>query len=363
MAQIGGVQPDWTCSSPVQFSSHDIAPDFDFILSNEELGITIQNEPLVFGEVIAPHPDTAHTEFDRLGHNADGNLYSVHSPLNKSPSPATLIRQLRELCISLSEHAATIPPLSIHQSRGQNQDSMELEGLPNASIASIGNGRSLFTIDQTFRVTQSLVNIYPCVNSTIRKPPESSTVLISHPVKSHLTQSASGPDGLSITEFSNLIFEPADSPTLDHGLIFLLLSCHHQVLDIWNTILRHMEAVANLAIMPPCQKLQVGSFVPSLSSTSTTVQSALTIELATQLLDQICQLREHLAAFSSVPSNRNFEELSSPDNDGQGREIGGAQIHIEITRMATRHVADRPKEMLLKVKTAKRLIDQKHQRP
>jgi hypothetical protein len=130
-------------------------------------------------------------------------------------------------------------------------------------------------------------HLHNCKNEADQSYVEPMNITASPSVDSSTVQGSSRPDRISVPESSELISVLTYPSPLDHGLVLLLLSCHHCVVDIWEAIFSHIQALSKLPVKPACQKLQVGSFVVSSPSILTSIQAALIIELAAQLLAQI----------------------------------------------------------------------------
>ena len=148
------------------------------------------------------------------------------------------VRKLADLNVRLYEHARKLPPVTqIPISDTQSLDSQ------------------VFAIDETFRMTQSLIGalkgLYPRVG-------------------------------------------PAPDFVPDHGTLLLIMSCSNRVFDIYEVIFVHMRACIQHKVMPvtadgkavSLPQLRIGSFAPPTPS-AMVVHMLLIILMASELFDQL----------------------------------------------------------------------------
>lgn len=164
------------------------------------------------------------------------------------------VRQLAELNIGLYDHAATLPPKTTKTTNSTNEASKK---------APTKDGKP-FAIDQTFHLTQTLINIlsrlYPHTRNHAPFPPK-----------------------------DNL---PQSHP--DQGTILLILSCYNRVMDIYEVIFHHMQGCICHSITPTMADgqtitlppVRIGSFAPS-NTSAIAMQMMLIIMLASRLFDQL----------------------------------------------------------------------------
>jgi len=167
------------------------------------------------------------------------------------------IRQLADLNVQLYEHAKTLPPLDI-----------SFADLP--LLTSPSEGR-LFAIDDTFKMTQSLINL---VQQLYSPSPSSSS---------------------SSPSFSSDSMRDSSKDTgPDQGTALLILSCANRVFDIYDNILHHMRscitnctapvyADGKLIVLPP---LRIGNFSPP-KTTTVTMHMLMVVVMASGLFDQL----------------------------------------------------------------------------
>ncbi len=135
-----------------------------------------------------------------------------------------------------------------------------------------------FCVEETYRVTDTLVNIYSDFSLALHH------------------------------ERSEQLME--DSTNLSKSSVYLLVSCHHRLLDIWSKIFGHARQCVASAITgiggrhgyhPSVPKLGVGAFSPS-PSNNLYLHEALVSQFALQLRDGIQKVVVQLTATSAVMS-------------------------------------------------------------
>ena len=197
------------------------------------------------------------------------------------------IRQLSKLSISLFEHSNTIPPLTIHEPIPENEDQQETM---NSRAKKYAN----YSVDETFRVTQELIDIYPSFLELFTKRQ------VSHSSKSSNVQRTlnSPVDAEQRFEHFGPVAQPLlNSVNLDHSSILLILSCHLRVIDIYEQLFKHMNACIELRGLTSAQdeptfmapQLRIGSYVPPIAA-AVPMQMLLLIHFATSLCDFAVEL-------------------------------------------------------------------------
>ncbi|PQE21665.1 Transcription factor ACEII protein [Rutstroemia sp. NJR-2017a WRK4] len=234
----------------------------------------------------------------------------VSQPIHLSPKQPTFttsqssiasscIQTLSKLAVDLHRHHMTVPPQSIHN-HGLALDESRL----NID----------FSIDNTFRLTQSLVDIYPsCIDTFITRAPNLSS---GHPSeknsdisREHLTSTVV-PSGANV-----------DQPS-----ILLILSCHMRLIEIYEEIFAHAHACIDQdgttcnheQTYPSVPALRIGSFVPS-PSMAASMQMMLVMQLSTQLLDYATQL------FTLMQPSRHAGETAGLMTSGTKISLGTAE--------------------------------------
>ncbi|KAM3073605.1 hypothetical protein ACMFMG_004510 [Clarireedia jacksonii] len=189
---------------------------------------------------------------------------------SQSPIASSCIQTLSKLAVDLHGHRMTVPPQSIHK-RG--------------SPLNISAPYSDFSIDKTFRLTQSLVDIYPsCIETFVTR----TAILSSANFREMNFDNSREP--LTSTVASGVV-------EIDQPSILLILSCHMRLIDIYEELYKHAQACmagegtacsyqqTNLSI----PALRIGSYVPP-PSMAVSIQMMLLMHLLTQLLDYATQL-------------------------------------------------------------------------
>jgi hypothetical protein len=217
---------------------------------------------------------------------AVNNLISTVHP----KSEKHLVHQLSQLSVNLYGHIATIPPQSIHDT------------LPDGARPEAHTG---YSVDQTFQLTQDLIDIYPVFIDTFLKK--------SSPESSASDKSFDTPNTQSSTTYEDLIClpsplhvaaKPARPTSHDHASVLLLLSCHIRIIDIYDEIFVHMARCAedNMGPFEPvsqqCQMyappaVKLGNFTPPPSS-AVPMMMLLLVQQASQLSENAAELANHL---------------------------------------------------------------------
>ena len=195
--------------------------------------------------------------------------------------PIYTIRELADLNVHLYQHAETLPPAT----------SVVSDRRPSVK------GR-LFEIDETFQMTQRLVDIihdlYPN-NNTVTPLPS----------------------------------------TPDQGTVLLLLSCANRVFNIYETIFSHMRGCINGHLTPvhadgmtvSLPSIRIGSFSPP-SPAAVTMHMLMVILMASNLFDQ---LQEVLGLHRSTRLERATETATADEENGHvSRECSHDRLEVEL---------------------------------
>ena len=203
-------------------------------------------------------------------------------PNSQQRSLTQCIRQLSELSMSLFEHSKTIPPQSIHEPVPENEVYQETMNFRSQTYAS-------YSTDETFRLTQELIDIYPSFIDLFTKRK------VSHPqARGHTTEEALERLGPIAPSLSNPLH-------LDHASILLLLSCHLRLVDIYDELFKHshvcikQRGVPGTAAQAQFQmpQLRIGNYVPR-STTAVTMQMLMLFHFATSLSNYAIELDGHI---------------------------------------------------------------------
>lgn len=220
------------------------------------------------------------------------------------------IRQLSELSMSLFEHSTTIPPLSIHDPVPENEDQQE-------TMNNRAKNYSYYSVDETFRVTQELINIYPSFLELFARRKISRSPSADSPPLGGADQ---------IVDYLGPVAPPLSNPLhLDHSAILLILSCHLRVIDIYDQLFKHMKVCIDLKGVVSTQdqacftapQLRIGNFVPPMA-TAVPMQMLLLLHFATSLCDFAVQLDGHIrdpengcTSAGSSRSNQSEDEVKA----------------------------------------------------
>ena len=241
------------------------------------------------------------------GGRHDGRMDTLpahHAEVGPSQKPpqelASLVRIAAELAIKLGEHAATVPPMSIHRLPRPWLVEATPTGERNGSVAQSHDStrvapithRPSFAIDDTFHLTQSLIELYPSfVDLAFRPSAHSRGEVHTEPSSEagHETQ-----------------------PELDHASVLLILSCHHRLVDVWESIFAHFEAVLDRGeqLGRRCGKIAVRSFEPP-QAMGVKIQMVLMIQFAEELCAHIRRLLKELAL--TRPTSRRQQHEAPAD--------------------------------------------------
>jgi hypothetical protein len=161
-------------------------------------------------------------------------------------------------------------------------------------------------MDETFKLTQDLNDIYPVFIDTFLKgrSSQSETPSCYNPrtPSSHASSPQDDPVDTTAPLYANVI-TPNPGACHDHASILLLLSCHVRVIDIYDELFKHMtvcmsdrelnskEIVINQMCSLP--KVSIGTYTPPPSS-SIPMQMMLLVHLAAQLSENAAELAAHL---------------------------------------------------------------------
>ncbi|KAH7412749.1 hypothetical protein BKA64DRAFT_702871 [Cadophora sp. MPI-SDFR-AT-0126] len=222
--------------------------------------------------------------------NPRGNLqytwpYGVREP--EPDSAKTFVRKLSQLNVDLSDHKATLPPLSVHDDLPPELD----VACPQSTE---------YVLEDTFRLTQSLIEIYPSfLHLFINPTPSSKSTTPDSDFLSTGMFENDGEGSSSSTATSN-ISSCAKQP-LDHASILLLISCHLRVIDIYDTLFKHMDACISqrgmaknarqAALSAPT--LSIGNYIPPPSS-AVPMQMLLLVQFASQLYNYAIDLASEI---------------------------------------------------------------------
>lgn len=169
------------------------------------------------------------------------------------------VGRLSSLSNVLYEHSLTLPPLTVYEPSTPEED---LDRVINPPVE--------YHLDETFRLTQEMIDIYPTVINLC-------SVGLSIPLVN--AGSSVRPESLNIPK----------SKVVDHSTLLLGLSCHLRLIDIYDALFAHMQVcvfhrgdIPNINVVFVAPVIKIGNFVPPQSS-SVPMQMLLFIQLASQL--------------------------------------------------------------------------------
>jgi hypothetical protein len=266
--------------NPDMFSFQDHTSTEGIIsLLNYDSNSTGKNNP-----VRSPLKDTPHLSMDADDANQSplpfgSNPWSLQDPNINRDSIGECIKKLSMLSSDLFEHSQTIPPLSIHDPDSVNQVKSLHPGVDDYSQ---------YVVEETFRLTQTLIDIYPNFLSIFLNRTSTST-----PSFGCTTDTSPGSSTSSTTPEDTTPTCPSKtsrSKPLDHSSIILLSSCHMRVIDIYDELFKHMGvcirqrgvALTRRQAQLKAPTLAIGSYIPPLSS-AVPMQMLLLVQFASQL--------------------------------------------------------------------------------
>jgi hypothetical protein len=218
---------------------------------------------------------------------------------SQSSIASSCIQTLSKLAVDLHAHRMTVPPQSIHN-RGSALDESPL--------------KIHFSIDNTFCLTQSLIDIYPtCIDTFV-----TGTANLSSGTPSEQSFDISR-ENLTST------FVPHVA-RIDQPSILLILSCHMRLIEIYQELFAHAHACIDQEgtthnhkqTNPSVPALRIGSYVPS-PSMAASMQMMLGMHLSTQLLDYATQL------FAAIQPSRHAGDNAGLMTSGTEMSLGTAE--------------------------------------
>lgn len=225
-------------------------------------GVGFDLDPVLAGEASGPALD--------VGINApSATVTEHHESVNAGVNmdPVHYVRQLADLNVRLCEHMNMLPPLG--------------NAASSAGIMPSRNGQ-LFPIDETFSLTQSLID--------------------------HLKHL-----------YPPSVSDPSRTP--DQGTLLLIMSCSGRVFDIYEVIFGHMAGCINHNITPLTSagktmllpQVRIGAYTPP-KAAAIAMQMLLIVLLAAELFDQ---LQEALGVWR--------HRRAAPADGSHGRLEGGVE--------------------------------------
>lgn len=259
----------------------------------------------------------------RTGRGSPGSTGSTDS--GSASTIDSCIRQLAHLSIDLHEHEATIPPQSIHDSFLGPEELCR---------------KYPFSVDETFRLTQALVDIYPkFLGSFVKSSPSES----SRAINMGIGNFGNGSIGFGKSTVNPESHKRLDSKKLsmDHSAVLLILSCHLRLIEIYEQLFEHMDkcavedfgTCATRSTNPeiPLPEVRIGNYVPP-PEAAIPMQMLLFIHLASQLNAHAGDLAKKIS--SEIP-------LDNPKD----RSLQNGQLSLRISQMTAETVKYRANRM------------------
>jgi hypothetical protein len=269
-----------------------------------------------------------------------GNVTKLGLPFEilEPESESSCIRKLSQLSIDLFDHSHTIPPLSMYDSSSDNAQDDSIYFEPQTCQDYSG-----YRVDETFRLTQNLVDIYPTFLSAF----------LPHPMSQSSNASSTwSPDRMSNTYFGTAQHSTTDSSkastlqALDHSSILLILSCHLRLISIYEALFTHMQLCFDQEghVRTPQQEpfnvpqLKIGDFTPP-PSAAIPMQMLLLVQFATRLSNYAVDLA------SEIGEPEQGTPQSESSNGNSSNET------LALTRAAAENVKSRASRMSQELST------------
>lgn len=178
------------------------------------------------------------------------------------------IGRLSVLSTELYEHSTTIPSLAIYE-----------PNTPEEELDDAMNPPKIYRLDETFRVSQEMIDIYPTVLNVCspRHQSNKATCFLGSP--------------------SNL--DSSKSISVDHSTILLALSCHLRLIEIFDGLLTHMGICVETQgvsctsydkrVILHAPVVKIGNFEPPQAS-AVPMQMLLIVQLVSQLSNYASEL-------------------------------------------------------------------------
>ena len=225
------------------------------------------------------------------------------------------VRQLSELSISLYEHSTTLP------SQVGTDSVLDMADKSSKSYSD-------FNLDETFHLTQNLIDIYPAFVDILKRRQSSLATVKSNPPYTA-------------------------QPAFEQSSILLILSCHLRLIEIYEELFPHMEvcishkgqAFNTQQALNKSPFVRFGGFAPPSSST-VSMQMMFLVQLAKKLLDCATEL-------SNV--TQGLKDLEGKDEAAGGRTNLGAGS-LDISLITSENVNGRASNMAQQLGTLRDLM-------
>jgi hypothetical protein len=341
--QTGSVHADGLCASDWLSTTFALSQDFlDSTVNDLDLNNQVSFLQMELGS-IAPgtHPDPLLKLANQPRFQGKGNLNRPFQTSNilldnasNLPPPSTrgatattiryghtiellepeseidCIRKLSQLSIDLFQHSNSLPPLSIYN---PSADDIEED-----SVYLGAKDYSNYIVEDTFRLTQSLIDIYPTFLNAF----------LPHPTIKYSSENTSwSQEGMSNARFQASQHrapttapssQASNRPPLDHSSIHLILACHMRLMDIYEALFQHMKlcfkqqglarSLQQASLTVP--QLRIGSYTPPPSATIP-MQMLLLVQLASKLFNYSTDLAAALGESEGVMTQSDSSNCSA----------------------------------------------------
>jgi hypothetical protein len=250
-------------------------------------------------------------------------------------SESDCISKLSNLSRDLYEHGNTVPPLTIYDPPSAFMgDDRTSQGTQNCLEL------SNYRVDETLRLTQCLIDIYPTFLNAF----------LSHPVsQSSNAGSTLPPDRTSNTYLGTAPNLPTSLTgssqdhtleTLDHASILLILSCHLRLISIYEALFHHMKqcySQGGISVTPSqaalnVPPLRIGNFTPP-PSAAVPMQMLLVVQFASRLFNYAADLASEIGD----------PEQGTPQSDSLNGD--STDDTLALTRATAENVKNRASKM------------------
>lgn len=222
--------------------------------------------------------------------------------LTSSARQKAVSRDMADLLGGLNDHLEGIPPLSIH-SQTSTAPASDIASYWTSTGPAAENGKGtvigsfvahgfVFPLDQTFHLTETLVNLYPRFMDAFIRDEQSQS--------SYFSTSMNSMDHLQSGSLRTHNSWP------NHSSIFHMLSCHHRVIDIWDLIFQHIPlCISQNSFKPgeqPYPPLKIGEFQSS-PQAAIPMEFMMCFSFITQLYDEVQDLVDEISPKPITPND------------------------------------------------------------
>jgi hypothetical protein len=250
-------------------------------------------------------------------------------------SESDCISKLSNLSRDLYEHGNTVPPLTIYDPPSAFMgDDRTSQGTQNCLEL------SNYRVDETLRLTQCLIDIYPTFLNAFLSHPASqssnagSTLPPDRTSNTYLGTAPNLPTSLTGSSQDHTL------ETLDHASILLILSCHLRLISIYEALFHHMKqcySQGGISVTPSqaalnVPPLRIGNFTPP-PSAAVPMQMLLVVQFASRLFNYAADLASEIGD----------PEQGTPQSDSLNGD--STDDTLALTRATAENVKNRASKM------------------